>query len=192
MPYPIPDLDSWIKKAFCQIHPIYRASRNYGLPESYLVGLIYVECSSLDPKANRFEPSVMESIETVARGKPSQAYPGFNQGAIRQYILRNAENEAMLKPLATSYGVVQIMGYHYLINWGLVPAQFQTVDFQESLHYSTLFVAGELGRANNYEELLRIHNTGRPDGQTYDPEYVEKATTVMEAYREYLKENDLP
>jgi len=44
----------------------------------------------------------------------------------------------------------------------------------------------QLDLAREFGELFHCWNTGRPDGRTTDPAYVEKGLTRMEIYRELM------
>ncbi|HUI43131.1 MAG TPA: hypothetical protein VL523_14305 [Terriglobia bacterium] len=87
-----------------------------------------------------------------------------------------ALRDNVLRALATSWGLTQIMGYHML-------GRRERVEMlrQPAFHYARAvelvkeFAARfHLDPQRDFEALFRCWNTGRPDGRTFDPGYVEK------------------
>lgn len=200
---------AWAEKAYPILHPAYKATKNYGVPEDWFAGLVAVECASLHPKARRFENGfykdparpggVFAEVLTVRNGKVSKDFPGFNTGKLKAYITNPHTTITDLADLATSFGFGQIMGYHYFSKWGLLPEQFSNLGVQDSTTYTLRMMAEGMGWANkylktqespdwsrNFEYLMRWWNTGRVLGHTYDPDYVANATAARNAYREVL------
>lgn len=173
----------WVKPARMLLHPFYKRVPNYGVPESWLAGLVFVENASLDPMAHRFEPGVFAEIKRVSQGHLSRIFPGFNQPFIRNFI-RNA-TEDTLRDMASSWGLGQIMGYDYFLRWHVLPNRFTELTFLESVNFTLhrMSVGIEMEVIGySYEKLLRWWNTGHPDGETYSPTYVSRA---IEARNEY-------
>jgi hypothetical protein len=87
----------------------------------------------------------------------------------------NLQDDA-IRDLATSWGLTQIMGYHMLGRPEPV-AMLREPEFHyrmaaELIH--TFAVRFHLNAQRDFEALFRCWNTGRPDGITYDPAYVQK------------------
>lgn len=193
------DYKQWAAKAYPILHPAYQATKNYGVPEEWFAGLVAVECTSLHPKARRFENGVFGELQAAKRGKVSKEFPGFSTGKIKAYIVNPHTSPSDLADLATSFGLGQIMGYHFFMKWGLLPEQFGNLSVQDSTTYTLRMMAEGMGWVNkylktqkqpewgrNYEFLLRWWNRGSVLGQTYDPNYVANATAARNAYKEVL------
>ena len=100
-------------------------------------------------------------------------------------MLARAQDEA-LRELATSWGFTQIMGYHMVGRPGTTRDLLEpSFHYRVALSLLAQFAATyQLDVAREFAEMFRCWNTGRPDGQTFDPEYVEKGLRRMELYRE--------
>lgn len=194
---------SWEEKAFKLLHSsIEKYTKGTSIPPEWVAGLIYCECSKLDPKASRFEIHVFESIMWVKKGNKSTAFPGFNSGPINKFIKETSDIE-QLKALATSYGLGQLMGYHYFMRWGMKPYQFMNLNIDDSVRYTVEFMkfgynylvfpfAVKNGKKYlPYEQLMRWHNTGSRTGATYSPDYCRKAKEMAEKYRKYMEKFDV-
>lgn len=191
----------WAETAYPIIHAAYQANKNYGVREEWLAGLIAVECASLNPKAKRFEAGVFKEVMKVRKNGVSFAFPGFSTGKLRAFILNPSIKDDDLIPLATSYGVGQIMGYQYLNRWGVLPCVFENLTMHDSVMFTLRMMAEGVGWAQKfiivqlspqpwdrfYEFVLRWWNTGQVLGKTYDPDYVAHATEAMEAYMEVMQ-----
>ena len=93
----------WEEKAYKLLHHfILKYTKDTQILPEWVAGLVSVECARLDPKANRFEPHVYESVMWVKKGNKSTAFPGFNSGRIKSYIEQTSDI-AKLKSVATSY-----------------------------------------------------------------------------------------
>ncbi len=187
----------WVERAHALIHPAYCAGKNYGIREEELAGLISVECARLDPKASRFEPHVHADILKALYGQTPRNHPGFMNQKFRAFIQGASVEER--RALASSYGLGQIMGYHYFLKWGLKPAQFTNLTVEESVRYTLRMMAEGQGWAVKfiksqqkqewgrvYEFMLRWWNTGSVHGKTYHPDYVANATKMRDNYRRLL------
>jgi hypothetical protein len=89
-----------------------------------------------------------------------------------------------LRELATSWGFVQIMGFHLIGRRGTVHDLVEP-RFHYHLANQLLTEFAECYRLDlrrQFEELFRCWNTGRPDGKTADPAYVEHGLRRMEIY----------
>ena len=166
-----------------------------------------------NPAAVRFEPSVYRHLKAVAAGE-SPRYVGICASALCEELaevlhpktgefhekflnslftagqaseLSRLADEA-LRELASSWGFVQIMGFHVMGRHGTVRDLLEP-RFHYHLANQLLaeFAASyQLDLAREFEELFRCWNTGRPDGRTADPAYVENGRRRMELYRELM------
>jgi hypothetical protein len=90
-----------------------------------------------------------------------------------------------LRELASSWGFVQIMGFHVIGRHGTVR---DLLEPRFHYHLANQLLAEfaesyQLDLAREFEELFHCWNTGRPDGRTTDPAYVENGLMRMEIYR---------
>ena len=57
---------------------------------------------------------------------------------------------------------------------------------EKSLYWGIKWINEEYGdflRQEKYEEAFRIHNTGKPNGKTYDPNYVKKGLNYIDCFK---------
>lgn len=154
------------------------ACKNTLVPTAFLAGLISVENAGLDPDAKRFEPGIFSKLKRVHDGKLSQ----FN--GIKRSDLSGL-SEAALRNLATSFGLTQIMGFHVIATFKNTITVDDLRDPAQHLNFGVQFIKKEAGPhlANRaFDKVLRIHNTGKPNGVTFDPNYVANALGVMREY----------
>ncbi len=158
---------------------IQRAALGTDVAPEYMAALISLESSPPGNRdSERFEQHVYEKI--LALKHEGTAWGGLN----RKQVRRISDNE--LRKLATSYGLVQIMGYHCLqlgceIDELTGPYQLQWAAAYMQFHY------GRQAKRSDWEDCFRIHNTGRPDGRTGRRDYVERGIVRMEYYREWMQ-----
>lgn len=188
---------TFIERLYEKIHPLYKRMANHGVPEYWLAGLIMVEDPQLNPRAFRFEEHVYQAVLQAYRGRQNPSLPGFiSNPRLRMYI-QSTKDTDRLRSLATSYGLGQIMGYHYLDKFNLKPEEFTNLTMYDSLRYTLEFMA--LGmkwlapgtrfqgvRIDDYEQLLRWWNTGSTSGTTYNGNYVKTAKAYAAAYKALL------
>jgi hypothetical protein len=159
----------------------------------------------------RFEPSVYRHLKAVAAGE-SPRYGGFCAQALCEELaevlhpktdefharflnslftagqaseLSRLADEA-LRELASSWGFVQIMGFHVMGRHGTVR---DLLEPRFHYHLANQLLAEfaesyQLDLAREFEELFRCWNTGQPDGRTTDPAYVENGLMRMKLYQE--------
>jgi hypothetical protein len=179
------------------------------------LGALTANESGGDPAAVRFEPSVYRHLKAVAAGERPR-YGGIGAEALcgelaevlhpktaefhERFLhslftdgqaseLSRLADEA-LRELASSWGFVQIMGFHMIGRRGTVRDLLQP---QFHYHLANQLLAEfaksfQLDLAREFEELFRCWNTGRPDGRTADPTYVENGLRRMELYRKLMAE----
>ena len=163
-----------------------------------------------NPAAVRFEPSVYRHLKAVAAGE-SPRYVGIRAQALCEELaevlhpktgefhekflnslftagqaseLSRLADEA-LRELASSWGFVQIMGFHVIGRHGTVRDLLEPrFHYHLAIQLLAEFAASyQLDLAREFEELFRCWNTGRPDGRTADPAYVENGLMRIEIYR---------
>jgi hypothetical protein len=190
----------WAEDAHPVLHAAYKANKNHGVPEEWFAGLVAVECARLDPRANRFEPHVYRELVRVNAGRGSYLFPGFETGRLGAYIKAPGRMETELRMLATSYGLGQIMGYHYLNKWGMEPPTFTHLSVNDSTMYTLRMMAEGMGWARKwiqvqaspqpwgrqFELMIRWWNTGQVLGKPYSSDYVVRAANAREHYKEVM------
>jgi hypothetical protein len=150
------------------------------VPAAFLAGLISVENGKLDSRALRYEPHVLEKLRQVRDSVLLRSYNG-----IRRAQIASASDDA-LKALATSYSFTQIMGWHVLVAPLAEHSVAELRDPDKHLFFAVQLLEWDAGaylKAKDYASVLRIWNTGRPNGKTFDSNYIANALAVMEAYR---------
>ena len=101
-----------------------------------------------------------------------------------------ALEDGAIRHLATSWGLTQIMGYHMLgrpepVEKLCDPAFHYRVAARMVEEFAARF---HLDPQRDFEALFHCWNTGRPDGKTYDPSYVQKGMRRIEICRQLLSE----
>jgi hypothetical protein len=191
---------------------IQEACRSSSVRAEFLGALTAGE-SGGDPAAVRFEPSVYRHLKAVAAGE-SPHYVGIcaqaldeelaevlhpKTGEFQEKFLNSLFGagqaselsrlaDETLRELASSWGFVQIMGFHVIGRHGTV-SDLREPRFHYHLANQLLveFAASyRLDLAREFEESFRCWNTGRPDGKTTDAAYVENGLMRMEIYRELM------
>lgn len=175
-------------------------------PQSFLAALIDGE-SAGNPNAKRFEPRVLSALWEVLMGrKPAYGsittkdLVGYVSGVLNPVTVpRTIPSDAFNRfdHLATSYGLTQIMGWHDAFQFG-VPDSESQLDPQILLddpaknlstargllgQFATQF---NLDSGKDFEQLFRCWNSGRPDGQTFDPNYAANGLARMKLYDSLL------
>jgi hypothetical protein len=188
---------------------IQEACRSSSVRPDFLGALTAGE-SGGNSAAVRFEPSVYRHLKAVAAGETPR-YVGIGAQALCEELaevlhpkagdfhekflnslftagqaseLSRLADEA-LRELASSWGFVQIMGFHVMGRHATVRDLLEP-RFHYRLANQLLaeFAASyQLDLAREFEELFCCWNTGRPDGRTTDPAYVENGLMRMEIYR---------
>jgi hypothetical protein len=138
-----------------------------------------VENAQLNPHAYRFEKHVYEKLKKL---RNPLVFWRREWNGITHADLRGTSDEALVN-LATSFGYTQIMG------WWAIPLRISVRDIRDPLRHLEVAVrllrltAGVELKMFRFGNTLRIWNTGRPNGKTYDPLYVQNALDVMEEYK---------
>ncbi|MCR9142604.1 MAG: hypothetical protein NXI24_10155 [bacterium] len=174
--------DALMLHLYHSLHPeIQQAAKGTDLSPEYIAALISIESSPPGNRdSERFEPNVYRKL--LALKKDGAKWGGLDRKAVSKY------SDAQLKQLATSYGLVQIMGYHcialgceveelrgdYQLQWAAAYMQF---------HYA------KQARLKDWNACFRIHNTGRPNGRPHRSDYVERGLIRMQYYRDWMQKN---
>lgn len=154
------------------------ACENTNVPTAFLAGLISVEDATLDETATRFEEGIFAKLKRVRDGQR----PSFN--GVKTSDIAGASDGA-LKNLSTSFGLTQILGLHVIATFNNTITVADLRDPAQHLQLAVQFIQREGGSHlddGEFDKVLRIHNTGRPDGVTFSPDYVPNALGVMQEY----------
>jgi|SRR5271157_1863397 len=176
---------------------IAQACNSSSVPASFLAALIANE-SGGDPLAKRFEPGVLAALWQVLLGR-KPAYGSIRRADLVGYVadlsapaiavpatLPNSVFQN-LDALAHSWGLTQVMGYHCLQNVAALLRPEDLTSPQPCLKTTLALLAAfahefSLDLASDFEELLRCWNSGRPDGKTFDANYVPNGLARKVAY----------
>jgi hypothetical protein len=179
-----------------------------GVPESFLASLIGNE-SAGNPNARRFEKLHFgEILEVMAGQRPKFDPAGISRPLgimdFQPFIdpdpaagvsLRLPQSLLRAVWLATSVGVTQIMGWHFLefdlAHWlpnPTIPQQLQmTVKLLAYFATRYSLILSSTNNANN-AELFACWNCGQPTpGKTFDPNYCANGLARMKIYDELKK-----
>ncbi|MGH9356041.1 MAG: hypothetical protein ACRD10_07920 [Terriglobia bacterium] len=193
---------------------ILAAVTNTDLPGSFLAALTANE-SGGKLNASFFEPKVYAHLRAVATGN-SAVYGSIASATLIAAFEQNfgtkdgrfeawltglqSESEAVhiitrledadLRALSTSWGLTQIMGYQVIGRKVMIG---ELLDPEVHYELATQIVHDFAQRfglrpGRDWEPLFRCWNTGRPEGKTFDPEYVSKAQQRMTLYRSISQE----
>lgn len=124
----------------------------YDLPAPYLKALIVLESSGKKPANSRFEKRVYSKLKSK---------------------YKNLLSDAAIKNLSTSWGPFQLMGYQV----NKLGIKINDIRGENSVKWGIKWINDTYGnylREGKYEKAFRIHNTGKPNGRTFDPNYVNK------------------
>lgn len=150
-----------------------------GLPYSYFMALIVLECSGELPCGTRFEAHVYDQLERVRRGDRER------YEKVRPEHLHDATDPA-LRNLATSWGPFQLMGYKCID----MKVHVADIRGEDSVRYGMEWISEEYGsalREDRFKDAFHIHNAGRPypkvgPPRTHDPDYVERGLRYMDYF----------
>jgi hypothetical protein len=165
---------------------IREACRDSIVSPAFLAGLVSVENAPLNPTASRFEKGVYANLKNV---RSASRFWNRSYNGITQKQLAGMSDDALVN-LATSWGYTQIMGYHVLNNLhrpDSTPATLADLrDPGQHLRFAVQLlekVARPYLERGMYQSVFRIWNTGSPSGETYDPDYVFNALSVLTAFK---------
>jgi hypothetical protein len=169
------------------------------VPASFLAALIANE-SGGDPNAKRFEPKVLLALWEVLLGRKA-AYGSLGRADVRDFLVVPGAVTVGIEPdrsllvvsgalqrldgLATSQGLVQIMGYEAIPfhqnsaealrnpATELVIATKMLADFAQRF---------SLDVSKDFSDLFDTWNTGRVHAPTFDPNYIPNGLARKAAY----------
>ncbi len=150
------------------------------LPSEYFKALIILESSAKLPAPTRYEPHVYNRLKSVKEGE-TERYGSFTTPQMSLY------DDQTLKKLATSWGPLQIMGYH-CIPLGL---DFEQLQGEFAIKHAIEWADKSYGkylRRGDFTNAFHIHNTGRPvpasgQSKTHDPDYIRKGMNLIKHFR---------
>ncbi|TAF33660.1 MAG: hypothetical protein EAZ57_05105 [Cytophagales bacterium] len=149
------------------------------LPAAYFNALIILECSGRKPSGSRFEPHVYDKLLAVKEGR-SKSYMNISSKRLENM------DESTLKQLATSWGPLQLMGYHCLT----LGISIDELKGPNTLKHSIRWCKKNYGKyldKKDFKNAFHLHNTGRthPEwwfSRTHDPDYVQKGLGYMDRF----------
>jgi hypothetical protein len=170
------------------------------IPPAFLAALIANEDGfhGGDPTAHRFEKLVLAQLWQVLMGRAA-AYEGIGRADLVSYLTgisgtpltvpRSIPADALnrLDGLANSWGLTQIMGWH-VFELGITVEELKlpSGNLRAATKLLAQFVAKfqlDVTVLKDLGELFDAWNTGRPDGATFDPNYVTNGLARMSAYQ---------
>lgn len=169
------------------------ACETSSIPPAFLAALIAGESGGKND-AKRFEPAVLRALWEVLLGRKAN-YGSIGRSDLVAFVAGlpgvpasaptslPADTYQRLDSLATSWGLTQIMGYHVLertMDHSVDSLRNPNTGLLIANKLLTVFsVRFQLDVAKDFEQLLRCWNTGQPDGETFDPAYVNNALARM-------------
>lgn len=167
------------------------ACESSSVPAGFLAALVANESGGHND-ARRFEPKVLAALWEVLLGRKT-AYGSIVRATLLQFVAGlpgsplgapqslPADAFQRVDGLATSWGLTQIMGYHVLgtshdLDDLRTPEPHFSIALQMLARFAEEF---SLDVTKDSEELFRCWNTGRPDGQTFDPQYANNGLVRM-------------
>ena len=173
------------------------AAQTTSVPESFLAALVANE-SGGNPDAKRFEPAVFAALAEVLLGRKA-AYGSLGGIDIRRFVLPAEVASGMatidagkcievverLESLATSWGLLQVMGYEAIPFHLGGPGALQSPASEMPIALKMLaqFASHNgLDLGKDFAELFDCWNTGRPHAPTADPQYIPKGLARKTIY----------
>jgi hypothetical protein len=173
------------------------------VPEAFLAALIANEDGfhGGDPAAKRFEKLVLASLWEVLMGRKA-SYQGIGRADLIAYVA-GVSSPIFITPsslpadalqridgLATSWGLTQIMGWH-VFDLGTTVEDLKTPagNLKAATRLAVKYVSQfglDVTVLKDQGELFDAWNTGRPDGVTFDPNYVGNGLARMRTYAALL------
>lgn len=158
---------------------ISRATRGTDIPPAYIAAIISLESHPPGNRnSERFEPYIFERLRELR--DDNRAF-----GKIKREILLSMP-DSRLRELATSYGLTQVMGYHCLDLGCSISDLRGPYHLQWSVEYMVRHY-GAHARKRDWEACFRIHNTGRPYGQTSRKDYADVGQLRMRYYEFWVQ-----
>lgn len=168
-----------------------RSSKNYGkqveqickeldLDPTYFKALIILECAGKKPAKSRFEKHVFEKLKAVRAGR-EKSYANLKHKKLK------GRSDSELRMLASSWGPLQIMGYHcFDLGIGI-----DDLKGDNSLRNGIIWAKKNYGKylkRRDYQNAFHFHNTGKKHpiwfAKTHDPDYVKKGMSYMLRFKQ--------
>ena len=190
----------WEQKCYNLCHEYFLKYKKENIPIEWVAGLISVECASLNPRVYRKEPHVIDELKWVKSGKMSSKFPGFNASPIKDYIMKYRSNDAFFESMGASFGLFQIMGYHFINKFHLPPEKYIAMTIEDSIKYGMEFMESGMKfikypnivkngvEIPPFDQYLRWHNTGSTTGKTYSPDYCKNANNMAKRYKQLMED----
>jgi hypothetical protein len=199
-----------IRRVWERCHRFVLEACKYSSVPATFLGALTANESGGELRAARFEPAVYAHLKAIAEGRtagfgnvraenlaaevtdilPLKASTFHARFLDAPFAAEHADDLACakdeaLRDLATSWGFTQIMGYQLVGRPGTARDLLEpSFHYRMALNLLAQFAANyQLDVTREFGEMFRCWNTGRPNGQTFDPKYVEKGLRRMELYR---------
>jgi hypothetical protein len=169
------------------------------IPPAFLAALIGNEdgLHGGDPAAHRFEKLVLAGFWEVLMGRKT-SFENIGKGDLVAYLCNRpgpvytvptsipVDALNLLDGLANSWGLTQIMGWH-VFELGITVEELKlpSGNLRAAAKLLTKFAERfqlDVTQQKDLGELFDAWNTGRPDGATFDPNYVGNGLARMAAY----------
>lgn len=158
---------------------ISRAARGTDITPAYLAAIISLESHPPGNRdSERFEPYIFDRLKDLRDG--DRPFGKIRRAAIVRMT------DPQLRELATSYGLTQVMGYHCLE----LGCSIQDLRGPYHLQWAVEYMVRHYGphaRKRDWEACFRIHNTGRPYGETTRKDYAEVGQLRMRYYDHWVQ-----
>ena len=159
---------------------IEQVCKELDVPDEYFKALIILECSAMKNPPSRFEPHVFRKLQQLRNGKIKR------YATLQRADVQNC-SDATLKLLASSWGALQIMGYHCFYLGISIDQLKGKQNLYQAVRWCKL-TYGKYLAERRYRDAFHFHNTGKPHPDwwfltlTHDPTYVNKGI----AYTQYF------
>lgn len=164
------------------------------VPAPFFAALVANE-SGGDTNAKRFEPGVLSTLWQVLLGR-KEAYGSIKTSDLVLYVHSlaavpvnppaslPADAFNRLDALATSWGIMQILGYNaFPQRMTIEELKTPQGNLKCGTHMLTAFAYNNhLDVTTDFESMFRCWNGGHPTAQTFDPQYVPKGIARMALY----------
>lgn len=149
------------------------------LPAAYFKALVILESSGEKPAGKRFEEHIYQKLLEVRSGDRSH-FGRIKHADLKYTPLRK------LRKLATSWGPMQLMGYHAKE----LGVEVEELYGEKALEHAIKWCVKHYGsylEQSDFRNAFHIHNTGRPfppSGvpETHDPDYVSKGLNYVQIF----------
>jgi hypothetical protein len=150
------------------------------LEPAYFKALVVLECSGDKLPKSRFEEHVYKRLKAVKDGH-SRQYAKMTQNDLKIF------SDKTLKQFATSWGPLQIMGYHCLA----LGIGIDELKNENALKNGMIWCKKNYGvylQKGQFKDAFHMHNTGKPHPSfgfptTYDPKYIDRGLSYMNAFK---------